>query len=115
MKVRNKPHDMKAKAQVEDMVAAALGGGSLRDDILGNFQGEYVSFSLPGQGFPGTPESVSRFGLKDPEAFVSSVSSLLAFLGDQAGMPLKLKASEHESATVTVTSAPSTLPLATRG
>jgi hypothetical protein len=88
------------KGEVDGLISAALGGASLRDDILGNFQGAFVNFALPGEGFPGTPESVAKFGLRDPDAFVTALGSLVVFVGQQAGMPIKVKESDFEGRTI---------------
>ena len=85
-----------AREEVEGMLDAMLGGSSIRDDILGNFQGNFVSYSMPGQGFPGTPESVMRFGLKNPESFVTAMENIMKAVSEEAGTPVSLKPSTHE-------------------
>ncbi|GJM21894.1 MAG: hypothetical protein DHS20C15_18090 [Planctomycetota bacterium] len=87
-------------AGVEGMIAGALGGRSLRDDILANMQDQVVSMTVPGTGFPGTPNSIVSVGMARPDDFVAAVSNLIAFastmLDDSgAGMSVSLKEGEH--------------------
>jgi len=87
-------------AQVEAAIAGALGGRSLRDDVLANMQDSMVTMSVPGTGFPGTPNSIASVGLARPDDFVAAVSNLIAFATNMmkesgSAMPVELKQGEH--------------------
>ena len=86
-------------AGLEMMLAAMLGGASLRDDLLGNLHGESMYYSVPGQGFTGAPESVFKIGVRDGEKFVSLLEALLALISSEGNMPVKLTSTEDEQGT----------------
>jgi hypothetical protein len=76
-----------------------MGSASLRDDLLANPHGVALLYGLPGEGFPGTPSTIVKVALRDPQKFVSAMNALAA--GVSAQFPdnfagLKINASEHE-------------------
>lgn len=88
-------------AGVEAQITAALGGRSLRDDLLANMQDSMVSMTVPGTGFPGTPNSIASVGLERPDDFVAAVSNLIAFASgmmEQSGSPISVSLKEGEHA-----------------
>ena len=88
--------DPSARQEAEGMISAFLGGSSLRDDLLGNFHGQMASFSIQGQGFSPSPDYVIRAGVKDGDALVTALGNLASTVSREAGMPVKLKTSDHE-------------------
>jgi hypothetical protein len=82
------------------MLSEAMGESSLRDDLLANMNGTVLYYQLPGEGFPGTPTSVMRVGLRDGDRFVAAVESLIAWgsqmMGGTGAGSIELKASDHE-------------------
>lgn len=83
-------------AQFEDQIAGYLGGASLRDDLLANPRGTFISYTTPGQGMMGQPDTVMSMGLSNPSSFVKVLGSLLDSVSAEAGMPVSLRESEHE-------------------
>lgn len=83
-------------AQAEDQLASLLGGASLRDDLLANPRGTFISYSTPGQGMMGQSDTVMSMGLTDAPAFVAVLGTLLDSISAEVGMPIKLVESEHE-------------------
>jgi len=80
------------------MLKQIMGESDLRKDVFANVSGNYVLFSVPGEGFSGTPINVLRVGLADPDAFAKAMQSLVTnasemFLKDS---PATLKESDHE-------------------
>jgi hypothetical protein len=84
-------------AEVQGMISGFMGDSNLRDDLLANVHGMLMSYTLPGEGFPGTPTSVSRVGLHDGDAFKTAVNNLFGAVGGMLGSPLELKEVEHEN------------------
>lgn len=89
-----------AREEIEGMLAGFLGGRSLRDDLLGNLHGDSYTFTVPGTGFPGSPEPVVKTHVRDGDALVAVIRALCGVASEQAGMPVDIKSSEHEGATI---------------
>lgn len=88
--------------EVNAMIAGALGGKSLRDDLLGNMKDHVVNLSVPGVGFPGTPNTIARVGIDRADDFVEAISNLIGFAAAQlegAGFPISLEQGEHAGMT----------------
>lgn len=85
-----------AAMQAEQVLTGMLGEYSLRDDLLGNIHGRVITYSVPGQGLMGSPDTVVRLELHNPDAFVGVLKSLLAAVSAQAGMPLSIQDADHE-------------------
>jgi hypothetical protein len=85
-------------AEINGLIAQIMGTSDLRKDVFANLHGNFVSFSVPGEGFPGTPVSVLRVGLHDPGAFATAAQALVTnasqmFLADT---PVTLTETDHE-------------------
>ncbi|MBM3984365.1 MAG: hypothetical protein FJ296_01535 [Planctomycetes bacterium] len=81
------------------MVQGFMGPSSLRDDVLANMHGMMLSYTMPGEGFPGQPAGIVRVPLRDPARFAQALNSVVAgataaFADEMGG--LKLVESEHE-------------------
>lgn len=85
-----------AAAEMEGALGALLGGRDLRTDLLGNINGRMLSYTVPGQGLMGTPDTVMSAGVRDGDAFVGVLGALLAAVSQESGMPLSLKPGDHE-------------------
>jgi hypothetical protein len=84
-------------AEAQGMIAGIMGGSDLRNDLLGNAHGMVLSYTLPGEGFPGTPTSVGRVKLRDPAAFTTALQNLVGAVGGMLGQQVEVKEIEHES------------------
>ncbi len=85
-------------AEANSTLKKVMGESDLRKDLFANVHGNFVSFSVPGEGFPGTPASVMRVGLNDPDAFATALQSLVTNASEMfmKETPLALKESDHE-------------------
>jgi len=85
-------------AQANATIKEVMGDSDLRKDLFANVHGNFVSFSVPGEGFPGTPASVMRVGLNDPDAFAKALQSLVTNVSAKYfnETPVTLKESDHE-------------------
>jgi hypothetical protein len=85
--------------EVLGMVQGFMGQSSLRDDVLANVHGMLLSYTMPGEGFPGQPAAIFRVPLRDPARFTQALDAVVAgataaFADDMGG--LKLVEGEHE-------------------
>lgn len=85
--------------EIQAMIKGVMGEYDLRNDLLANVHGAFLSYSMPGEGFPGTPTSVMRMEVRDGERFLGAISQLASGLSAMffAGQPVTLKTSEHET------------------
>ncbi|MEO8453101.1 MAG: type II secretion system protein GspG [Gemmatimonadota bacterium] len=85
-------------AQAQGVIKQVMGESDLRKDLFANLHGNFVSFSVPGEGFPGTPAGVMRVGLNDPDAFAAAMKALATNASAMfaADTPVTLKESDHE-------------------
>lgn len=79
-------------------LAKIFGEASLRDDILANIQGPMLSFSLPGKGLMGQPDSYMTFSVNDSGALTRALAAMATGISEQFGSqsPFSLRQSEHE-------------------
>ena len=84
--------------EVLGQVKGFMGESDLRNDVLANVNGVMLTYSLPGEGFPGTPTQIFRAGLRDGERFAKAVGAMAGALGGvfPEMKALKLVESEHE-------------------
>jgi len=83
--------------EAQGMISEAMGGSSLRDDLLANAHGMLLNYTLPAEGFSGTPTSVGRVKLHNPDAFATAMTNLVASVSEKAGQAAEVKSTQHES------------------
>lgn len=90
--------DAAAADEILAQLKGFMGESDLRNDVLANVNGVMLTYSLPGEGFPGQPTQIFRAGLRDGERFAKAVGAMAAALG--GAFPemkaIKLVESEHE-------------------
>ena len=82
--------------EVRGALNALMGEYDLRNDVLANMQDRMVTYTVPGKGLMGAPDTVMRLGLADGDRFVGALGVLLDAVSAEAGMPLSLQQVEHE-------------------
>jgi hypothetical protein len=88
-------------AEAQGMLTQLMGESSLRDDILANVHGTFLSYAMPGEGITDAPASIFRFNVKQPDRFVTALSTLVASVSQMAmgSDAVALKESLHEGRT----------------
>lgn len=89
-----------SSAMATAFLGSAMGEYSLRDDLLANIHGEVLTYSLPGQGMMGANDWVIRMGVRDGDRLIGAIGALLAFVQQQADLPISLQPAEIEGRTI---------------
>ncbi|MGQ0552338.1 MAG: type II secretion system protein GspG [Planctomycetota bacterium] len=64
-------------AEYQQIVTQLMGDYELREDLLANLNGTLLQYTVPGEGFPGTPAGIFQVNLRNPERFVGALGALL--------------------------------------